>query len=56
MADSVPGTTGAPAAIASLRAAVFDPICRIAAAGGPMNTMPAASQASANSAFSLRNP
>ena len=48
--------TGAPAAIASCRAAVFDPIWRIAAAGGPMNTIPAAAQASAKSAFSLRNP
>ena len=31
-------------------------MARIAEAGGPMNLTPAASQASANRAFSLRNP
>ena len=34
---SVPGTTGAPAAIAIFRAAVFDPIARMDCAEGPMN-------------------
>ena len=41
MLRSVPGTTGAPAAMATRRAEVFDPILRIASAGGPMNTIPA---------------
>ncbi len=35
---------------------VFEPIWRIALAGGPMNVMPACSQASAKSGFSLRKP
>jgi hypothetical protein len=34
----------------------FEPMARIAAAGGPMNTTPAVAQASANAAFSDRNP
>ena len=37
-------------------AADFDPIARIAAAGGPTKVSPAAAQASANSAFSDRKP
>ncbi len=40
-----------PAAIATLRADVFEPILRIASAGGPMNTIPAPAQASAKSAI-----
>ena len=54
--DVVPGTIGTPASDISSRARVFDPIASIALAGGPMNTTPAFSQASANSAFSARNP
>ena len=53
---SVPGMTGAPAAMAVRRAAVFEPMARIEAADGPMKTMPASSQAAAKSAFSLRKP
>ena len=37
-------------------AADFDPMARIAAAGGPMKTTPAAAQASANASFSERKP
>ena len=39
----VPGTIGTPAACISSRARVFEPIASIAAAGGPMNVMPASS-------------
>ena len=46
-----PGTTGTPACCHQRRArAIFDPIRSIAAAGGPTNTSPASSQASANAA------
>ena len=51
-----PGTTGTPAAIIDPRARVLSPIIRMALAGGPMNVIPAASQASANTGFSDRNP
>ena len=51
-----PGTMGTPASAIFARAAVFEPIARIALAGGPMNVMPARSHASANSGFSLRKP
>ena len=51
-----PGTTGTPAAAIIARAPVFDPMRRITAAGGPMKIRPAASHASANAAFSDRNP
>ena len=54
--SSLPGTTGTPTCFARVRAAVFEPRLRIESAEGPMKTMPAASQAAANSAFSLRNP
>ena len=37
-------------------AADFEPIARIAEAGGPMKTIPACAQASAKSAFSERKP
>ena len=36
--------------------AIFEPIVRIAAAGGPTKMMPAAAQASAKRSFSDRNP
>ena len=52
----VPGTIGTPAADISSLARVFDPIASIASAGGPMNTIPASSQARANRAFSARKP
>ncbi len=52
----MPGTTGAPAAMASSRAEVFDPILRMASAEGPMKIRPALAHASANSLFSLKNP
>ena len=51
-----PGTMGTPASAIFLRAAVFEPIWRIALAGGPMKVMPAASHASTKAAFSLKNP
>jgi hypothetical protein len=35
---------------------VFEPIASIALAGGPMNTTPAFSQASAKPGFSARKP
>jgi hypothetical protein len=53
---SVPGVTGTPVAIIAWRAETLFPIRRIAAAPGPMKTMPAASQASGRSGFSERNP
>ena len=53
---SLPGTTGTPAAIAAVRAAVLLPIIAIAAAEGPMNVRPAAAHAPANAAFSARKP
>jgi len=49
MGSSVPGTTAAPAAMATRRAEIFEPILRIASGGGPMKTMPEAAHASANS-------
>ena len=52
----VPGTIGTPAVAISSRARVLDPIASIASAGGPMNTIPACSQARANGAFSARKP
>ena len=55
-ASVVPGTIGTPAACISSRARVFEPIASIALAGGPMNTIPASSQACANGAFSARKP
>ena len=47
---------GTPASAIFARAAVFEPIARMALAGGPMKTMPAFSQASAKFGFSLRKP
>ena len=52
----MPGTTGTPKADTVVLAAILSPMVSIAATGGPMNTMPAASSAAANSAFSERNP
>ena len=52
----VPGTIGTPASAISSRARVFEPIASIALAGGPMNVIPASSEACANLAFSARNP
>ena len=45
-----------PSLAASRRAAALSPIARIADGGGPTDRIPAASTASANSAFSARNP
>ena len=52
----VPGTIGTPASAMSSRARVLDPMASIASAGGPMNVIPASSQARAKPAFSARNP
>ena len=52
----VPGTTGTPAAAIRRRDSILEPIASIAAAGGPIQTMPASSQARANPAFSARKP
>ena len=45
-----------PARSISALAADLPPIARMESGDGPMNTIPAAAQASAKSAFSLRNP
>ena len=50
------GPTGTPALCISFRAAALLPMARITSPEGPMKVMPAASQASAKSAFSLRKP
>ncbi len=47
---------GVPACSTSRLASIFEPMASIAAAGGPTNTMPAASQARAKAAFSERKP
>src|SRR5688572_3484705 len=52
----VPGTIGTPTAVIALRAAALSPMTRICSAVGPMKVMFEASQISANSAFSARNP
>ena len=52
----MPGTTGTPNADTVALAAILSPMVAMAVTGGPMNTMPAASSAAANSAFSERNP
>ncbi len=52
----VPGTTGTPASTATRRAEVFSPMSAIVSLRGPMKTIPASSQARANSAFSARKP
>ena len=56
VSQCAPGVTGTPASDMSLRAAIFDPMRRMALAGGPMKVMPAASHASGSTGFSLRKP
>ncbi len=51
-----PGSTGRPAANACRRAASLSPAASSTSALGPMNTIPAASQARASRGFSARNP
>ena len=51
-----PGIVGRPAAFMSFRASALSPIWRIMSAVGPMNVKPEATTASANCAFSARNP
>ena len=51
-----PGTIGTPAASMISRARVFEPIISIASGGGPIQVIPASSQARAMSAFSARKP
>ena len=51
-----PGTIGTPASAMISRARVFEPIASIASGGGPIQVMPASSQARAMSAFSARKP
>ena len=48
------GATATPASSASRRAEILSPRARIADPGGPTQRMPAASTASAKSAFSAR--
>ena len=48
--------SGTPALAISVLAADFEPIARIADAGGPMKTMPSVGAGSAKSAFSERKP
>ena len=52
----LPGTTGAPAALAMPRACALSPMSRIASGDGPMNVMPQARHTSANVEFSERSP
>ncbi|MNQ63947.1 hypothetical protein D3C85_783470 [compost metagenome] len=52
----VPGVIGTPASAASSRERCFRPNSRICKGVGPTKAMPAASQASANSALSDRKP
>ena len=56
MASMCPGMTGTPAFLASSLLVILSPITSTASTGGPMKTMPAASTALANSAFSERKP
>ena len=53
---SPPGTTRTPACDIHRLARALSPLAWIASAGGPTKTSPAATQASANSAFSDRKP
>ena len=53
---SLPGIIGIPASFAAFLAAALSPILRITSPDGPMNEIPAASTASAKSAFSARKP
>ncbi len=49
-------STGTPAAAIIFLASILEPIARTAATGGPIQISPAFCTASANSAFSERNP
>jgi hypothetical protein len=53
---SVPGTTGTPALIASVRAAVLSANLFMTSTVGPMNVMPSRLHASTNSGDSERKP
>ena len=53
---TTPGTTGTPAFSIAARAPVLLPMTSIAEAGGPIHVRPAFVTASANAAFSERNP
>jgi len=50
------GASGTPCPAASARALCFNPKVRMFSGVGPMNTIPAAAHASANSVFSARKP
>ena len=52
----MPGTRGTPISYTATREVVLLPMTRMALGLGPMKVMPAAAQASANSAFSERKP
>lgn len=56
LGPSVAGSTGTPAASAAPRAAVLLPSNPSTPGSGPTKARPPAAHASANSAFSLRNP
>ncbi|OQA44423.1 MAG: hypothetical protein BWY52_01639 [Chloroflexi bacterium ADurb.Bin325] len=55
-AESLPGTTGTPAAIIVRRAWTLSPIAWMAAGDGPTQASPASCTAAANSSFSERKP
>lgn len=55
-AGSSSARTGTPAASIIFLDSTFEPICSIAATGGPIQVSPAAITARAKSAFSDRNP
>ena len=55
-ATLAPGSTGTPAAATTCLARALWPMVRIAWAGGPTHTMPAAAHASASAGSSERNP
>lgn len=52
----VPATSGAPTLAAMCLACTLSPSAAMAAGGGPIQVSPAAMTASANVAFSARNP
>jgi hypothetical protein len=54
--STVPGTSGALACSATLRAATLSPMAAIAAGFGPTQRMPASVTACAKAAFSARKP
>jgi hypothetical protein len=55
-APGVPGTTGTPHWMATVRAFVLSPSASIASGVGPMKAIPASSTLRANPAFSERKP